>query len=66
MQHQKFTPPSHIIALNEQIQCFQLAGHESCQNLVGIAVEGKILLGIVRFPVFILCFWRNFHFIINP
>lgn len=51
MNHQKFTAPNHLIRLNEKIQCFQLAGHERCQNLIGIAVDGKIVLGVVRFPV---------------
>lgn len=51
MHGPKHTPPTHVISLNEHIQCFELAGYECCQNLAGIAVDGKIVLGIVRFPV---------------
>lgn len=51
MHGPKHTPPAHVISLNEHIQCFELAGYECCQNLAGIAVDGKIVLGVVRFPV---------------
>ncbi|KAG4066524.1 hypothetical protein HA402_007160 [Bradysia odoriphaga] len=42
--------PSHTIDLGKQIYCFELSGYEWSQNLVCIAVQSKIILGVVRFP----------------
>lgn len=47
----KKVAPSHTIDLEKQIYCFELSGYEWSQNLVCIAVQTKIILGIVKFPV---------------
>lgn len=50
-QNQLYTEPAHVISLDDQIQCFELSGYEWSQNLVCIAVQSKIILGIIKFPV---------------
>lgn len=45
------TPPSHMISLNHQIYCFELSQYEYSTNLVCAALENKIILGLLQFPV---------------
>lgn len=47
----QYAAPCHSISLEDQIQCFELAGFEWSQSLVCIAVQDKIILGIIKFPV---------------
>ncbi|KAJ6648733.1 Nucleoporin Nup37 [Pseudolycoriella hygida] len=46
----KKVAPSHTIDLDKQIYCFELSAYEWSQNLVCIAVESKIILGLIKFP----------------
>lgn len=45
------TQPTHSIAFNKQIYCFELSQSEWSSNLFGAALQNKIVLGLIRFPV---------------
>lgn len=45
------TPPSYQIQLSDKINCFDFAANEYAYNLACIAVNKKIVIGIMQFPV---------------
>lgn len=45
------TPPDFTIPLNKQIFCFELSRHEFASNLCVIALQNKIVLGLIGYPV---------------
>lgn len=49
--HAPFTPPNFVIPLNKQIYCFEISPYESSSNLFVAALQNKIVLYLVQFPV---------------
>lgn len=45
------SPPTFVISLIKQIYCFELSPYESSSNLFCAALQNKIVLGLLRFPV---------------
>lgn len=45
------TPPNHSIPLNKQIYCFQLSRNECFSNLFCAALQHKVVIGQISFPV---------------
>lgn len=43
--------PTHTINLNDQIFCFELSPYEWSQHLCCIAVQNKLILALIKFPV---------------
>jgi hypothetical protein len=43
--------PTHLISFPDRILCFELSSSELTQNLACIALQSKLILGIVKFPV---------------
>ncbi|KAM7341847.1 nuclear pore complex protein Nup37 [Cochliomyia hominivorax] len=44
------TPPSQMLNFTEQITCFDICKTDFASNLICIAAEKKLILGLVRFP----------------
>lgn len=45
------TPPTQLLNFAEQINCFEICGTDFGSNLICIAADKKLILGLVRFPV---------------
>lgn len=45
------TPPTHTISLHRQIYCFKISDFEGSANVFCAALENKVVLGLLHFPV---------------
>lgn len=45
------TLPTHTISLNKQIYCFEVSRFEWSSGLFCAALQNKIVLGLIHFPV---------------
>lgn len=45
------TPANHALSFEEQIHKFELCTNDFASNLLCVATDKKLTLGIVRFPV---------------
>lgn len=59
------TPPTHSIPLNKQIFCFELSQYECFSNLFVAALQHKIVLGQISFPVSVNRSQITHHLLMN-
>lgn len=44
------TPPTHLIRFSDQIYCFEICGNDFAYNLICVATDKKLTLGLIKFP----------------
>lgn len=60
------TSPTHSIPLNKQIYCFQLSRYDCLSNLFCAALQHKVVIGQISFPVNVISCLVSTTFSIRP